>query len=110
MSKYSGKCFGPSTRAATFLTKMPQLFVINICFTIKVIRSVVRVGILGICVKNSILRILLSTYWVSGSQLPSPRDPFPGSLSPRVLGFESQGTGSQGPRSQVLILDYATLL
>ena len=36
MSKYFGKCFGTSTRAPTILTKMPQLFVIKICFTIKV--------------------------------------------------------------------------
>ena len=36
MSKYFGKCFGPFTRASKFLTKMPLLFVIKICFTIKV--------------------------------------------------------------------------
>ena len=36
MLQYFGKCFGLSTRAPTFLTKMPQLFVIKICFTIKV--------------------------------------------------------------------------
>ena len=36
MSKYFGKCFGPSTRAPKFLTQMPYLFIIKICFTIKV--------------------------------------------------------------------------
>ena len=46
---------------------------------LKLIPSVVRVGVLGICVTISILRVLLSGFWVSGSQFPSPRDPFPGS-------------------------------
>ena len=56
-----------------------------------------RVGILEICVTSSILRVLLSGFWVSGSQFPSSRDPFPGSW---VSGF--QGPGPQGPGSQVL--------
>ena len=36
MSKYFGKCFGPSTRAPKFWTQMPSLFIIKICFTNKV--------------------------------------------------------------------------
>ena len=36
MSKYFGKCFGPSTRAPKFLTQMTSFFIIKICFTIKV--------------------------------------------------------------------------
>ena len=36
MSKYFGKSFGPSTRAPKFLTQTPQLFIIKICFAIKI--------------------------------------------------------------------------
>ena len=93
-----------------FRLRCPNFLLSKFALQLKLIQSVVRVGILGICVKSSILRVLLSRFWVSGSQFPSPRDPFPGSRSPRVLGSESQGTGSQGPGSQVLILDYAALL
>ena len=90
---------------------------------------------MGVYVTSSILRVLLSGLWVSGSQVSSSRVPvpgswvsgsrFPGSQShrfrgPRVTGPRSQGPrswasvspvsgsqdpGSHGPGSQVLILD-----
>ena len=93
MYEYFGKCFGLFTRASNFLTQMPQLFIIKICFKLKLIQSVVRVGILGISVASSILRVLLSGFWASGSQFPSPRDPFPGSW---VSGSQFHGSESQG--------------
>ena len=89
---------------------------------LKLIQSVVPVGILGVCVKSSILRILLSGFWVSGSQVPSSRVPIreshvpgscvPGSQSPRIWvpGLQTPGPRYQGPRSQVLILDYAVMI
>ena len=90
----------------------------------KLIQSAVRVGILGICFTSSILRELLSGFWVSRSQALRPRDLVPVSLvtgsdvpgsqfqspgchDPRVPG--SRVSGSQCPGSQVLILDYAHL-
>ena len=103
--EYFGKCFGLFTRASNFLTQMPQLFIIKICFKLKLIQSVVRVGILGISVASSILRVLLSGFWASGSQFPSPRDPFPGSWvsgsqfhGPECQGLVLQNRGSQGLR------------
>ena len=94
MSKYFGKCFGPSTRAPKFLTQIPSFLLLKFASQLKLIQSVVRVGILVICVTSQVFRILLSGFWVSGSQFPSPTDPFPGfwvsdspvawSKSPRV--------------------------
>ena len=116
MSKYFGKFFGPSTRAPKFSTQMPQLFIISICFTIKawrkLVQSVVWVRVLRICARSSILSVLCSGFWVSGSQVPSPRDPVPWSWvsgsqfqgpKSRVPGLKipgSQVSGSQGPGSQ----------
>ena len=60
ISKDFGKCFGPCT--PKFSTQMLYLFIIKICFTVKVIQSVVRVGILEICVTSSTLRVLLSRF------------------------------------------------
>ena len=78
---------------------------------LKLIQSVVQFGILGVCVTSSILSVLLSGFWVSGSQIPSSRDPdlgswvsgsrVPGSQVPRSRVSGSQGPGSQGPRSRV---------
>ena len=90
---------------------------------LKLIQSVVRVRILGICITISVLRVLLSGFWVSMSQFSSPRDPFPGFWvsGSRVPGFKSPkvsgsrvpglrvsglgpgvpGLRSQGPRSRV---------
>ena len=106
VSKYFGKCFGSFTRATKFPIQMHQLFIIKICYT-RLIQSVVRVGISGVCVTSSILRVLLSGFWVSGSQGPSSR--VLGVRVPESQVARSQGPGSQGPgsRSQVLILDYA---
>ena len=50
------------------------------------------VGILGISLRSSILRVLLSGLWASGSQFQSPRDPVPGSWV--------SGSVSQVPESQ----------
>ena len=78
MSKYFGKCFGPSTRAPKFLTQIPSFLLSKFASQLKLIQSVVRVGILVICVTSQVFRVLLSGFWVSGSQFPSPTDPFPG--------------------------------
>ena len=140
MSKYFGKCFGPSTPApkSSFWLRCPSFLLSKFASQLKLIQSVVWVKILGICVTSSIIRVLLSGFWVSKSQFLSPRDLFSGSWvlgsqSPRVLGsrdLESRVSGSQGsgpkgsesvvsgcrvsglgvsgPGSQVLILDYDT--
>ena len=80
-----------------FSTQMPQLFFSKFVSQLKLIQSVVQVGILGICVTGSILRVLLSGFWTSGSQIPSPRDPVLGSW---VSGSQFQGPGHQGLVSQ----------
>ena len=114
VSKYFGKCFGPSTPApkSSFWLRCPSFLLLKFFSQLKLIQSVVRVRILGTCIKSSILRVLLSGYWVSESLFPSPRDLFPGSwvsgshvpeYHSRVLGVrlpESLVSGSQGPRSQ----------
>ena len=127
MSKYFGKCFGPSTPASksSFWLRCPSFILSKFASQLKLIQSVVRVKILGICVTSLIMRVLLSGFWVSESQFPSPRDLFPdswvsGSQSPRVPGSRVHGlrdsaswvSGSQGlrvpgPGSLVLNLDYA---
>ena len=134
MSKYFGKCFGPSAPAPklSFWLRCPRFLLSKFASQLKLLQSVVRIRILGICVISSILRVLLSGFWVSESQFPSPRDLFPGSwvsgsqcprvsgsrvLGLRVLGLRVPGLrvlGSlvsglrvPGPGSQVLILDYA---
>ena len=56
------------------------------------------VGILGICVTSSILRVRLSGFWVSGSQFRNPRDSFPGSW---VSGSQFHGPRSRVPESWV---------
>ena len=80
---------------------------------LKLIQSVVRVGILG-SVTNSILQVLFSGLWVSGSQVPSSKFQGPSSRvpCPRVAGLRVSRSQVQGfrvldPGSQVLILDYA---
>ena len=116
MSKNFGKCFGPSTRDLSFRLRCPSFLLSKFASQLKLIQSVVRVGILGICVTSSFLRVLLSGFWVSGPQVPSSRDLVPGSWVPgshvpwshdpcsRVLGVrapESQVPGSQRPGSRV---------
>ena len=99
----------------SFWLRCPSFLLSKFASQLKLIQSVVRVRILGICVTSSILRVLLSGFWLSTSQFPSPRDLFPGfcvsgSQSPRVPvsrvpGLrvsgtrisEFQGPGSQGP-------------
>ena len=127
MSKYFGKCFGPSTPApkSSFWLRCPSFILSKFASQLKLIQSVVRVKILGICVTSLIMRVLLSGFWVSESQFPGPRDLFPdswvsGSPSPRVPGSRvlglrdsgswvsgSQGLSVPGPGSLVLNLDYA---
>ena len=68
----------------SFWLRCPSFLLSKFASQLKFIQSMVRVGILEICVTSSILRVLLSGFWVSGSQFPSPRDPFPGSW---VWGF-----------------------
>ena len=110
MSKYFGKSFGPSTRAprSSFWIRCPSFLLSKFTSQLKLIQSVVQVRILGICVKSSILRALLSGFWISELQFQCPRDLFPGSWvsasqSPNVSGLsvpESRGSGSWGPRPQ----------
>ena len=129
MSIYFGKCFGPSTPAPepSFWLRCPTFLLSKFASQLKLIQSVVRVRILGICVTSSVLRVLHSGFWVSKYQFSIPRDLFPGSRvsgshvpesqfeglgcqgpvfqGPRVPGShlpESQGPGSQSPGSQGL--------
>ena len=130
--EYFGKCFGLFTGASNFLTEMSQLFIIKICFTIKV-NSICGAGrdtwnlcrkfnsqgptlrILGLRVAISKsqgpisrvlgVRIPVPWSWVSGSCAPASR--VSGSSGP---GFQNPGVSGlmvPGPGSQVLILDYA---
>ena len=101
MSIYFGKCFGPSTPAPepSFWLRCPTFLLSKFTSQLKLIQSVVRVRILGICVTSSVFRVLHSGFWVSKYQFSIPRDLFPGSL---VSGFhvpESQfeSLGCQGP-------------
>ena len=111
-----------------FWLRYPSYLLSKFATQLKLIQSVVWVEIHGICFASSTFRVLLSGFWVSGLQYPSPRDPFPvpvpgfpvpGSQSPRVPGPRipgvrvpgsrvagSWGPGSQVSGSQVLILDY----
>ena len=62
-----------------------------------------RVQILAKCITSSILRVLLSGFWVSGSQFPNLRDSFPGSLvsGSHVPKPQFKGPGCEGPVSRV---------
>ena len=112
MSKYFGKCFGPFTRASKFLTKMPLLFVIKICFTIKV-NSVCGAGrdTKNLCHKfNSqgpALRILGVKVAIPKFQGPifrvlGVRVTWPRVSESQVLGPESQGLRVPGLRARGL--------
>ena len=97
-----GKYFGPSTRDLSFRLRCPIFLLSKFVSQLKLIQSVVRVGILGICVTRSVLRVLFLGFWVSELQVPSPRNP--------VLGGPScQGLVSQGPRVRVLGLRFPGL-
>ena len=86
----------------SFWLRCPSFLLSKFASQLKLIQSVVRVGILGIWVTSSILRVLLSGFWVSGLQFPSPRDLFPGSWVSGSHFTESQFQGpvSQGPSSR----------
>ena len=117
MSKYFGKCFGPSTPAPKFSTQMPYFLIIKICFTIKV-NSICGAGrdTRNLCHKFSsqgpALRILGLRFTSLKSQgssfralvvkVPCPGFQGPSSQSPwsRVSG--SQRLGPQGLRDWVL--------
>ena len=116
MSKYFGKCFGPSTPASksSFWLRCPSFILSKFASQLKLIQSVVRVKILGICVTSLIMRVLLSGFWVaiSKSQGPIsrflgvrvPESPGPGFQSPWSQGLSVLGLrvpGSQGPGSRV---------
>ena len=105
MSKYFVKCFGPSTPApeSSFWLRCPSFLLSKFASQLKLIQSVVWVRILGICVTSSILRVLLSGFWLSKSQFPSPRDLFPGfwvsgSQSLRVPGSKVLGLRVSRPQ------------
>ena len=90
-----------------FRLRCPSFLLSKFASQLKLIQSVVRIATLGICVTSSVLRVLLSRFWVSGSQVSSPRDPVPGSwvsglhvLVPRFQGPRCQEPVSQGPRCQ----------
>ena len=109
MSKYFGKCFSPSTPApeSSFWLRCPSFLLSKFASELKLIQSVVRVRILGICITSSVLglRVASSKYQgpicrVLGVRVPCPRVPVPrswvsGSQSPRVLGLRVLGSGSQ---------------
>ena len=80
MSKYFGKCFGLFTRASKFLNQMPKLFIIKICFSIKVY------SICGVGWDTWNLRHKFNS---QGSAL-------------RVLGLRVEIFKSQGPISRVM--------
>ena len=123
MSKYFGKCFGPSTRAPKFLTQMPELFIIKIWFTIKVnlwcgsgyLESVSQVQFSGSCSQgsgsqSSNFQVLRTYFQGPGCQSPvlqGPRASVSRLPESRVSGSQVSGLRVPGPASQVLILDYA---
>ena len=86
----------------SFWLRYPNFLLSKFASQLKLIQSVVRVEILGIFVTSSILRVLLSGFWVSESQFPSPTDPVPESCvwGSRVPG--SQNSWVLGPRVQGL--------
>ena len=110
MSRYFGKCFGPSTRAPEILTQMPYL--IKICFTIKV-NSICGAGrdtwnlLHKFNSQGPALRILGLS--VAYSKFQGPISGVLGVRVPclRVPGLGSQSPGVSDPGSQDLILDYA---
>ena len=115
MSKYFGKCFGPSTQAteSSFWLSYPSFLLSKFTSQLKLIQSVVLAGILGICVTSWILRILCLRVTIPKSQgpisrvlgvrVPCPRVPVSGawvsgSRVPRSHSPRFQGPGSQSLR------------
>ena len=114
MSKYFGKCFGPSTRAPKFSNQMPWLFIIKICGAGRETRNLCHkfnsqgpaLRILGLRVAS--LKSQGPSSRVLGVRVPyprvtvprcqgpvsqSPRVPVPGSQGSKVAGHGSQGPG-----------------
>ena len=119
------KCFGTSTRDLSFRLRYPNFLLSKFASQSKLIKSVVRIGILGICVTNSQgpafrilgfrvtspkshgpssvvlgVRVPIPGCWVSGSvsqdtRVSGSRVPGPGFQS---LGSQVLGPGSQCPR------------
>ena len=105
MSKYFGKCFGPSTRP-TFFTQMPCGVGWDTCNLHH------KVQFSGSCSQDSgsqgcNFQVPVTLFQRPMSQSPSSRVPCPSVPESRVSG--SRISGSQVPDSQVLILDYGFL-
>ena len=96
--EYFGKCFGLFTGASNFLTEMSQLFIIKICFTIKV-NSICGAGRDTWNLRHKFnsqgpaLRILGLRVAISKSQGPISR--VLGVRVPRLRVPGSQGTSSR---------------
>ena len=86
----------------SFWLRYPSFLLSKFASQLKLIQSVARVEKLGICVTSSVLWVLLSRFWVSGSQVSSAREPVPGSWvsGSHVPGSQFQGSWCQGPLSQ----------
>ena len=74
--------------ALSFRLRCPSFLLSKFASNLKLIQSMVRVRILGIYVASSIIRVLLSGFFVSRSPVPSPRMPVQESwvLQPHVPG------------------------
>ena len=72
-----------------FWLRCPSVLLSKFAIQLKLIPSVVWVGILRICITSSTFRVLQSGFWVLGLKFPSLRDLFQ---------FQFQGPGCQGPR------------
>ena len=111
MSKYFGKCFGPSTPApeSSFWLRCPSFLLSKFSSQLKLIQSAVRVRILGICFTSSNLRVLLSGFWdfalrilaICNSQIPISRVLGVRVSCPRVPVRGSWVSGSRIPGSQI---------
>ena len=63
----------------SFGLRCPSFLLSKFASQLRLIQSAVWVWILGICVTSSILWLLFLGFWVSGWQVPSFREPIPGS-------------------------------
>ena len=136
MSKYFGKCFGPSTPApkSSFWLRCPSFLSSKFSSQLKLIQSIVRVmesvsqaRFSGSCSQDSgsqsrnfqVPRTYFQVFGCQGPRVPEFRVPEsrvwgsqdPGSrvLGLWVLGSQVSGLRVPGPGSQVLILDYACI-
>ena len=104
--------FGPPNRVLKFSTCMLSLFIIKICFTIKVntISGGAQLLVSG-CLESMCLKSNSQGFGLRILELVIA-GPKPEGFDSRVPGLRSQGLGSQVPGSwvsgsRVLILDYA---